>query len=83
MSTKIIAVFPFMLTPASYATDNGLTAVPCEPLTATEEAIIAFKATEPSFSGEYVNIHDDGVYHCRRCGRPLFESQHKFDSGSG
>ncbi|HPV04041.1 MAG TPA: peptide-methionine (R)-S-oxide reductase [Myxococcota bacterium] len=58
-------------------------AVPCEPLTAEEEAVIAFKATEPRFTGEYVETHDDGVYHCRRCGRPLYESEYKFNSGSG
>lgn len=57
--------------------------VPCEPLTFEEEAVIAFKATEPRFTGEYVETHDDGVYHCRRCGRPLYESQYKFNSGSG
>jgi peptide-methionine (R)-S-oxide reductase len=39
--------------------------------------------TEPAFSGEYVNCHVDGTYHCAACGATLFSSDAKFDSGSG
>ena len=39
--------------------------------------------TEPAFTGRYVDNHDEGEYRCAGCGEPLFDSQAKFDSGSG
>jgi len=39
--------------------------------------------TEPPFTGEYANFKGDGVYTCICCGTPLFDSQNKYDSGSG
>lgn len=41
------------------------------------------QGTEPPFSGRYWNCHDRGIYRCVCCGAPLFESGHKFESGSG
>ena len=40
-------------------------------------------ATEPPFTGTYYEVKDDGMYHCIVCGAPLFDSNTKFDSGSG
>jgi len=40
-------------------------------------------ATERPFTGKYVNHKDDGTYHCVCCDAPLFNSEHKYDSGSG
>lgn len=39
--------------------------------------------TERAFSGEYDGCKDDGTYTCICCGHPLFDSEHKFDSGTG
>lgn len=39
--------------------------------------------TEPAFTGEYWNNHDPGMYRCRCCGEPLFNSDTKYDSGTG
>ncbi len=39
--------------------------------------------TEPPFTGEYYNHYDTGNYHCVCCDALLFQSDTKFDSGSG
>jgi peptide-methionine (R)-S-oxide reductase len=39
--------------------------------------------TERPFSGEYDKLKDKGLYACIACGQVLFESETKFDSGTG
>jgi peptide-methionine (R)-S-oxide reductase len=39
--------------------------------------------TEPAFTGKYWKTKDKGMYTCVCCGAPLFDSQTKFDSGTG
>jgi peptide-methionine (R)-S-oxide reductase len=39
--------------------------------------------TECAFTGQYWNHHEPGTYHCVCCGAPLFDSQTKFNSGTG
>jgi len=39
--------------------------------------------TEPPFTGIYWDEHAAGIYRCVCCDSPLFNSQTKFDSGSG
>jgi len=52
-------------------------------LTPQEEEVIANKATEAPFTGEYNNFYADGTFVCRRCNAALFSSKSKFDSGCG
>lgn len=54
-----------------------------ERLSASEFSICRQKGTERAFTGEYWNCQDDGVYTCRCCGGALFDSDSKYDSGSG
>ena len=39
--------------------------------------------TERAFTGRYADTHADGIYRCAGCGEPLFDSDAKYDSGSG
>jgi peptide-methionine (R)-S-oxide reductase len=39
--------------------------------------------TEPAFTGKYWNSKEKGMYNCMCCGAPLFQSDTKFDSGTG
>ena len=39
--------------------------------------------TEMAFTGAYWNNHEKGIYYCAACGLELFNSDTKFDSGTG
>ncbi|MDG2034514.1 MAG: peptide-methionine (R)-S-oxide reductase MsrB [Rhodospirillales bacterium] len=52
-------------------------------LTADQYTVCRQHGTERPFSGEYNALKSDGIYHCICCGESLFDSTHKFDSGSG
>jgi len=41
------------------------------------------KGTEPAFTGVYHDCKTPGMYTCICCGAELFDSETKFDSGSG
>lgn len=45
--------------------------------------VCRMKATEPPFTGKYTYCKDDGIYRCTCCGNELFNSNTKYDSGSG
>lgn len=52
-------------------------------LTSEEKRVIIDKGTEAPFTGEYVNNKKTGVYVCRQCGTPLYNSKDKFESTCG
>ncbi len=52
-------------------------------LTPEEERVIVQKGTERPFTGKYNNFTEQGLYICKRCGFPLFESASKFKSECG
>lgn len=52
-------------------------------LTEEEKRVIVDKGTEMPFTGEYVNNKETGVYVCRQCDAPLYDSKDKFESTCG
>jgi peptide-methionine (R)-S-oxide reductase len=52
-------------------------------LTAEQFRIMRQQGTERAFTGKYYDCKTPGTYVCAGCGKPLFESEAKFDSGTG
>ncbi len=52
-------------------------------LTPEQYRVMRKKGTERAFTGKYYAYKEDGVYRCGACGQELFDSQTKFDSGTG
>lgn len=52
-------------------------------LSPEEYRITREKGTEPAFTGVYWDCHAEGTYRCKCCNEALFESNDKYDSGSG
>ena len=52
-------------------------------LTPEQYRVARQQGTEYPFRNAYWNHKADGVYFCVGCDTPLFDSQHKFDSGTG
>lgn len=52
-------------------------------LSKEEEIVIIHKGTEMPFSGEYNDFFKDGIYICKQCEAPLYDSKDKFSSGCG
>lgn len=54
-----------------------------EKLTPEQYAVLRERGTEAPFSGKLLHEHRDGTFNCAACGNPLFNSDAKFDSGTG
>jgi peptide-methionine (R)-S-oxide reductase len=52
-------------------------------LTPEQYHILRGRGTERAFTGEYAHTKTPGTYRCAACGQELFESDTKFESGSG
>jgi methionine-R-sulfoxide reductase len=52
-------------------------------LTLEEREIIVKKGTERAWSGSYLANTDKGMYVCKACNNPLFNSDSKFNSNCG
>ena len=52
-------------------------------LTPEQFNICRCSATEKPFTGKYTDYKKDGIYHCSCCSQALFDSETKYDSGSG
>ena len=52
-------------------------------LTPEQYHVLREAGTEAPFSGDLLSNKDEGTYRCAACGEPLFDSDTKYDSGSG
>jgi peptide-methionine (R)-S-oxide reductase len=52
-------------------------------LTKEQYYVLREKGTERAWTGEYAKNHDKGIYHCAACDLDLFDSDTKFESGTG
>lgn len=52
-------------------------------LTPDQYEVTQRQGTEPAFSGKFWDCKDPGTYRCVVCGEPLFDSDTKYDSGTG
>lgn len=54
-----------------------------EELTPEQYNVTRKHGTERAFTGPNWDAKDDGLYRCVACGKPLFRSEAKYDSGTG
>tara|TARA_Y100000589_G_scaffold127697_1_gene121556 strand:+ start:376 stop:780 length:405 start_codon:yes stop_codon:yes gene_type:complete len=52
-------------------------------LSNNEYDILRRGGTELPYTGKYNNHFEDGIYVCKGCGKALYKSKSKFDSGCG
>ncbi len=52
-------------------------------LTEDQFYILREEGTERPGSSELLYVKEPGTFHCAGCDTPVFESEHKFDSGTG
>lgn len=52
-------------------------------LTHEQFLVLRKKGTEPPFTGRLLHTKEKGLYVCAGCGNPLFDSEAKFESGTG
>lgn len=52
-------------------------------LTPEQYRVCRLAGTEAPFAGKYTHFKEPGIYTCACCGQELFDSDTKFDSGSG
>ncbi len=52
-------------------------------LTEMQFYVLRKEGTERPYTSEYNDNHEKGTYVCAACQNPLYESEHKFNSGTG
>ena len=80
---KKILFLIFMLPFLTFSQEKVKTSNFFDDLTVEERRIIVFKGTEKPYSGVYNKHFRKGIYICKACNNPLFESNSKFESNCG
>tara|TARA_B100000902_G_C26417402_1_gene485189 strand:+ start:53 stop:502 length:450 start_codon:yes stop_codon:yes gene_type:complete len=75
----ILFLFPF----CSFSQELVKNSNYFDDLTEEETRIIIYKGTEKAGTGLYNNYFDEGIYICKACNNPLFESNSKFRTDCG
>ena len=52
-------------------------------LSENEKYVIENKGTEYPFTGKYNDFYENGIFTCKKCNTPLYNSTSKFKSGCG
>ena len=52
-------------------------------LTPEQYEVVRNKGTEAPFTSELNDVKEPGQFVCVACGQPVFDSENKFDSGTG
>ncbi|HEY8330594.1 MAG TPA: peptide-methionine (R)-S-oxide reductase MsrB [Pseudomonas sp.] len=86
-----LALLEFGASPARAAAPDTVTVTPLDKPPAAWRAVLTPAAyrvlfegdTEPSGSSPLDDEHRDGTFVCAACYLPLFDSRHKYDSGTG
>ena len=79
---KLITLFILLITTMN-AMDLKPWATKIEQLSDEERYVIINKGTERPFTGKYTNEKSSGIYTCKLCDTPLYDSSDKFDSHCG
>jgi peptide methionine sulfoxide reductase msrA/msrB len=88
MGTKLIAI-GLMLVVVGFILNTTqkpvykVIATELNTLTAEEQRVILHDGTEKAYTGKYHDFKGKGTYICKQCNQPLFDSESKFDSGTG
>lgn len=48
-----------------------------------EKRVIEQFGTEPRFSSDLLEIEEEGLFKCKKCGNELFTTEEKYESGTG
>ncbi|MBO6535768.1 MAG: peptide-methionine (R)-S-oxide reductase MsrB [Balneolaceae bacterium] len=73
MQSDTVPTFPYQKTEAEWK----------EILTSSQYRILRKKGTEIPYINEYFDFKGDGIYVCAGCGQHLYDSDHKYKSGTG
>ena len=79
----MIGLVPMTMKSEDYTTEKSENKMTLNKLTPEEERVIVHKGTEPASSGKYDKHDAEGIYTCKQCDAPLYNSSDKFSSDCG